>query len=191
MSSLINTIQADSNISFAKNVIENMRNDLSMPLWVVKMLPKERKRIYYELYAKYFEAPNWYENDADSISLLKEFIKHCPYMMAEDYIGFTECWEEDQQEVYKIDCPKIKRQYKKILPIIQKIEKIRTEMKVILKEATKIVQFVDWLTNNDEKLKSLHIAYKADTGENKPFMEFANYLYQNDKSIVNWHNKAA
>jgi hypothetical protein len=64
-------------------------------------------------------------------------------------------------------------------------------MKVSLEQAIKVVEFVDWLTNNDSKLKQLHSTYKADTGENKPFMEFADYLYKKDKSIVNWHKQAA
>ena len=160
MSSLITTIQSESNLQFAKNVIGNMQNGLSMPIWFLNMLPKERKQIYYKLYAKFFEAPNWYENDGESLFMLKEFIKYLPYYMAEDYIGFAECWEQDQDETYKIDCQKIKRQYKKILPIIEKIKRVRDEMKLSLKDATKMAEFLDWLTNYDAKLQELHIAYK-------------------------------
>jgi hypothetical protein len=162
-----------------------------MPIWVLKLMDKERKKIYYKCYNKWVDCPNWYESDTDNMFYLKEFIKYLPYQMAEDYIGFTECWQEYQDEVYKISCPKIKRQYKKILPIIEKIQKVRSEMKVSLEEATKMVEYIDWLTNNDSKLQSLYVSYKEDTGENKPFMAFADYLYKADKNIVNWHKKAA
>jgi len=114
MRSLITTFQTKTNISFTKNVIENMKNDLSIPEFAVQYLDKTRKSIYWRLYAKFMELPYYWESGDTNLFVLKNMVKYCPNIIKEDYLGFCHQFKSDNGYDHKIECPKIQRQINKL-----------------------------------------------------------------------------
>ena len=114
MSSLIITFQTESNISFSKNVIANMKNGLAIPDYALQFLDKTRKAIYWKLFAKFMELPYYYDCGDYNLMVLKNMVKYCPSIIKEDYLGFLSQWKEDNGYEHTIDCPKIKCQIDKL-----------------------------------------------------------------------------
>lgn len=54
------------------------------------------------------------------------------------------------------------------------------------KDNPKLAIEIDWITNNETQLKKMHRLYQKDTKDKKtPFIEFADFIYNNGQDLLN------